>query len=233
MTLQRLEKHSFYGLRKITHMWVTKEKVMLFIDLYWLSCSFAVWREKCLILNVANSNWKWGSKTLEAYSSPAHRLVLIAVLQSSPASQAIKEIDNECPAVGLLHGNEMINNSVRGLNRQTERACQRREAEQQPVFGFAPCLAHVEAAQGRKPSKVHFILNYGIEIYGWVSGWRTTQFPAEHLLALHILLQDSPPIWMMCSESRHLLTQPFVRRQFVPALRAVEENVGRCGRFRE
>lgn len=68
--------------------------------------------------------------------------------------------------MGLLHGNGMINTSVRGLNRQTERACQRREAEHRPVFGFSPCLAHVEAAQGRKPSKVHFILNYGIEIYG-------------------------------------------------------------------
>lgn len=60
----------------------------------------------------------------------------------------------------------MISNCVRGLNRQTEWACQRRDAEQQPAFGFSPCLAHVEAAQGRKPSKVHFILNYGIEIYG-------------------------------------------------------------------
>lgn len=46
-----------------------------------------------------------------------------------------------------------------------------------------------KAAQGWR--KVHSILNYGIEIYGRVSGW-TAHFPAEHLLALHILLASLP-----------------------------------------
>lgn len=41
------------------------------------------------------------------------------------------------------------------------------------MFGFSALFLHapalVEAAQGKKSSKVHSILNYGIEIYGWVS----------------------------------------------------------------